>query len=195
MTSTKNGNSSCLVKQSPKINVKPIKIPSENLISTQTISISSPTKNSNNSHFKSFKTRNSPAINIPNNYLIISNGNDNKEYKDKSGFNKNSSSKSNLTNKPKRTSEPYQIKDSKTRRDAKGNPIIKGRKKHAISFKDLLDKNADLVEVVDVESFKEYNAKELSFADDKHASLTNLNNSSINNGKSSDNTSCACIVY
>lgn len=177
MTSTKNGNSYAPVKESPKNHhLKPIKIPSENLVATSSMSSS---KNSNLLH--KVKSRNSVAVNYPSANVLL-NGTDNKEKLGFSHFNSNS-----YLSKVRRVSDISQIKDNKIRRDAKGNVIVKGRKKHRISFKDILNKNANLVDVVDIESYKEYNAKELSILEEKQGTINNMN---IN-----DNTSCACIVF
>ncbi len=188
MTSSKNGNSNLSVKESPKHHhMKPIKIPSENLISTASMSSSK----TSNLHYKS-KSRNSTANNhnnLNNNNNLTSNGTETKE---KTSINQVSTN-SNLS-KVKRVSDTSHIKDSKIRRDAKGNPIVKGRKKHRVSFKDVLDKNADLVEVVEIESFKDYNAEELSIVEDKNATFGNQSNTR-NGCSGNDNTSCTCIVF
>jgi len=180
MTSTKNGNSNSGVKESPKTHFKPpIKIASENLIATSTMSSSK----TSNFLYKA-KQRNSAANNIANPNPRV-NGTDNREKLSVSQLNNNS----NLS-KVKRVSDISQIKDVKFRRDAKGIPIIKGRKKHRISFIDIQDKNANLVDIVEIESFKEYNARELTILEEKQ---TTLNGNLTRN--SNDNTSCACIIF
>lgn len=83
-------------------------------------------------------------------------------------------------NKKNNTSDCHLIK-LRCRRDTKGIPILRGRKKHGITFRDNLDKNANLIDVIKVQSYKLYNAQENIFKPEKI--------------RSEDNTSCACWIF
>lgn len=99
-------------------------------------------------------------------------------------FNANMSSfkSNNDIAKRKRNVSAAQMPNFNCRRDAKGTPILKGRKNHKITFRDYLDNDSKLTDVVKIESYKEYNAKEI---DSKELKKTGTD----------DNTSCACTIF
>lgn len=86
--------------------------------------------------------------------------------------------------KMKTNASSIQLSNIKCRRDARGTPILKGRKKHRIAFRDYLDGNGKLFEVFKIQSYKEYNAQHIE-----------VNLHMKNNNNKDDNTSCACIVF
>ena len=88
----------------------------------------------------------------------------------------------NNDSKGKSSALNSQLTNVKCRRDWKGNRILKGKKKHQITFKDFKDSNAKLVEVVKIESYKAYNAKEIDDKEQKE-----INSDEIN--------SCACSIF
>lgn len=59
----------------------------------------------------------------------------------------------------------------KGRKDSRGVPIIKGNKNHKLSFADTLY-GSNLAVIINIESFKEYNALEVEIAPDDE-NLTN----------------------
>lgn len=58
-------------------------------------------------------------------------------------------------NKPKKENNSFSITKI-IRVDAKGNSIIKGQKKHTVTFCDLISRR-NIAEIVQVDSFKQYN--------------------------------------
>jgi len=130
-----------------------------------------------------FRLKTNPNEKEKNSISVYYNNNENFENKYFEGNNTNGNNNIiNNNGKNKRNSSTKQLNNLTSRRDAKGTPIIKGRKKHQITYKDYLDSKAKLVEVVKIESFKEYNAQDTD---------------SIKQNKNSqdDNTSCACSIF
>lgn len=81
----------------------------------------------------------------------------------------------------------------KGRSDAGGIPIIKGNKSHKLMFIDHLT-GADLVNIIEVESYKEYNVIEDDPTPDKKNILSTNNFTNVNKGKNSDEVSCKCSI-
>ena len=67
--------------------------------------------------------------------------------------------------------------EKKIRKDAKGNPIVKGNKNYKVTFKDLISKEK-LVQYVEIEDHKKYN-----FANSHMSEPEN------------DNVSCTCVIF
>jgi len=178
-----NSNKNANTLLTPKENhCKSINLPNEILKPTNTLS----SNKTPNIILNKTKTRMSIASTSNNNnnisYIPI-NGTENNNKHIVSNNRINNSQHSKNKNK----SSTSQLKDLKIRKDAKGVPIIKGKKKHRITFKDALDDVTGLIEEIEIESYKDYNAKELTIIEEKQETIKNKNNN--------DNTSCACAIF
>lgn len=70
----------------------------------------------------------------------------------------------------------------KARKDSRGIPILKGKKNHKLVFADQIQ-GSNLVNIVEIECYKEFNVVDEDSTPDK------LNE----NNKNSENVSCTCI--
>lgn len=95
----------------------------------------------------------SSNVNINNNILVINK------------FNKEEEKKSNAEKSENHVYDIEDLNSPKGRIDRKGNEILKNRKNHKVTFIDKVTKKR-LVEIVDIESFKQYNITE-EISDDK----------------------------
>jgi len=176
-SSISNGNTILNKKESD--NKKPSKVISNNIVMGYT---SDASKNTNFNNINKVKKRDSNAESL-NNAILFSTRND----KDKSNI-------TNITNNvvnnkiinSKQIPSSNVLKENRIRKDFKGNPILKGGKKHRISFKDLIGKNNNLVETIEIESYKAFNAfNETIIEDDDKKDIKDQN----------DNTSCSCVIF
>jgi hypothetical protein len=149
----------------------------------------------------SVNIQNKETININNNYLVINQFVDNNNGKipvpvQINQINDSNISKVILKNNPfvmnselnNQNEKEYMIEDVNInpniegkfqRRDRRGVPIMKGSKKHKISFSDSSGSKSNFVDVIRIESYKNVNA------------LNTYNESNVS--KSSDSVSCCSI--
>jgi prolyl oligopeptidase PreP (S9A serine peptidase family) len=177
-------------------NTNPAKLKSDNLIISVSMASNNTSTTNTNLIIKS-KQRNQLRKSYSN-IILLTNPNEkekssisvnNKTNNNLSRINKINNSINNYINnnnnnnyaKGKIQSFQTSMPNLKFRRDAKGIPILRGRKKHGITFRDILDKNSKLVDIVKIESYKSFNAQEILIKQDKTIS--------------DDGTSCACSIF
>ncbi len=181
--SSKNHIQTVITKDNNINNGKIEKRASDKLISIGTLN-----SKLSNLNFNKVKTRNSVTTSttnndnksIFNNNLLLTSTNEREKTSMNNNFNNN-------IQKNKKIDSNNVLKDMKIRKDANGVPIIRGKKRHRVTFKDMIDIKFELIDEVEVESYKDYNAKEISILEES--------NKKINNDNNNDNTSCTCLIF
>lgn len=143
--------------------------------------------NSNTDHNNSKSINSKPNIGFKRVKTVANNITAKAPKKNSSNTNLNSKEMPNGT--PRRSHSKQRVSDQETeenstnsiRKDAKGVPIVKGHKKHRVTFRDFISKQS-LIDFINIESFKKDNS---------------IENSTISQEKTedSDNTSCTCLIY